>query len=147
MDLILVTEQVNPSLLPGVHQAEAQPHSTVTCRRLMELKIQVALQAVLPHSDLGKAPKELLLGRSRGFHHHLPGCQYCLCLWASPEPVINARRDSVVGGTWPLGLGALMGTWWLLFLLTHWWTRSAGTGFPVFTPEKPTGQRSGGRMH
>lgn len=32
----------------------------------MELKIQVALQAYPPHSDLGKAPKELLLGEEPG---------------------------------------------------------------------------------
>lgn len=33
-----------------------------------------------------------------------------------------------------------MGMWWLLFLLTRWWTRSAGTEFPIFTPEKSMGQ-------
>lgn len=80
-------------------------------------------------------------GRSWGCHHHLPGRQCCLCLWALPEPVTNARRDSVAGGTWPPGgLRTLMGMWWLLFLLTRWWTRSAGTELPVFTREKSMGQ-------
>ena len=47
----------------------------------------------------------------------------------------------MAGGTWPPGgLRTLMGMWWLLFLLTRWWTRSAGTEFPVFTPEKSMGQ-------
>lgn len=110
----------------------------------MELKIQVALQAVLPTVTLGRLPRSSSLGGAGAFTTTSQGVSIALSLGFSRTG--DQCQEGFSG--WrnlASGLGALMGTWWLLFPPNPFGgPGQQELGFLSLLPEKPTGQRSGG---